>query len=412
MDQPHEANHGVDEFNVPADILRRIHEQHVHLVRMPVPIPPGVIPGEPLTVEQLNQVIQVAFWASLKANEGRTTHTCVVVINHSQGTLRFSTPIQLDESQIAKLAPAVPKDGCVLAAASPDGFKIWGFGRNRGVLDYGAVTIEIVQPGILHVGLGPFQPFAVVNGRQCGVVAVTPRELAHQLQRLLGKRAPNDDILDFHAVWWECLALADLSRMIFDSGHGGTLLIVTKETGPWEKSLSQFPYRLNEPDTTIPKLIRANLDDTNARGQKLAELYKENDVVRVRELAASAFGGEPWSSELWRRPARAIVPMAAVDGALIITRDVHVVGFGAKIASPPEPVQGVIKFEGMSGKQPVLRIPLEELGGTRHQSAAHFISANRDAVALVFSHDRHMSLLYWGQEFNSVVAVRNVQWWM
>ena len=55
---------------------------------------------------------------------------------------------------------------------------------------------------------------------------------------------------------------------------------------------------------------------------------------------------------------------------------------------------------------------MKDLGGTRHQSAAQFVAGNRDAVAVVISQDRHMSVMHWGEAINLVAVIRSVEWWV
>src|SRR5205823_3699184 len=76
--------------------------------------------------------------------------------------------------------------------------------------------------------------------------------------------------------------------------------------------------------------------------------------------------------------------LASVDGAIVMTRDLRVLGCGAKIAVGGAPPQ-VCMFKPEPGSQEVVSSPLEALGGTRHQSAARFVEANKDSLALIVS---------------------------
>jgi hypothetical protein len=128
------------------------------------------------------------------------------------------------------------------------------------------------EPGIVRVGVGPFQPYAVLNGRADSIIAGSGDNPAHYLMRVLPKPLPENDILETQAVSRECLALGDLARMIVADGHGGIVLVVQGETGAWSKSLDPFPYRFVHPDRTIPDAIRLQLTDTHAQGEILEQL--------------------------------------------------------------------------------------------------------------------------------------------
>ena len=106
------------------------------------------------------------------------------------------------------------------------------------------------------------------------------------------------------------------------------------------------------------------------------------------------------------RSIRTIASMAGVDGAIVVTSDLQLLGFGAKIAIESTAVPRVCMFQPQPGSQEVVPAPLEDLGGTRHQSAARFADANRDAVSLVISQDRHLSVI------ESVAVLRNAEWWL
>ena len=103
-------------------------------------------------------------------------------------------------------------------------------------------------------------------------------------------------------------------------------------------------------------------------------------------------------------------PLAAVDGAVVLTQDLRVLGFGAKIAAGNVPT--VNMFLPLQGGQDIVPTPVERCGGTRHQSAARFVNANKDAVAVVISQDRHLSVFSWDDDMDAVVMVRRAEWWV
>jgi hypothetical protein len=59
-----------------------------------------------------------------------------------------------------------------------------------------------------------------------------------------------------------------------------------------------------------------------------------------------------------------------------------------------------------------LEINIEESGGARHQSAIRFVGRHRGSVALVISHDRHLSLAHWSPEHDGVWLLKNADWWI
>jgi hypothetical protein len=282
-------------FRPEDDSVGRIHDQLAHLAKLKSEMPAAVGSVPPLTREQISALVDTAFWASLRSNEGRTTRVCVTVAapEDFRDAVAFATPVAYDASQIAKLAPAVPPDGCLVVSGSGDGLSIWGFGRSRTGAWLDTVTIEVTEPGIVRVDIGMFQPFAVLNGQSNPIIEGHRTNLGVYLQRVLQKALPVNDMLETQAVWRECLALADLARMIVAEGHGGIVLIVPSETGGWLESLNPFAYRFAVPDTTIRDAVRAELKDGFARGAMLQRLLETTVPDELKNLLMGALTPPP-----------------------------------------------------------------------------------------------------------------------
>ena len=86
----------------------------------------------------------------------------------------------------------------------------------------------------------------------------------------------------------------------------------------------------------------------------------------------------------------------AVDGAVVLNDRCDLLAFGAKISrregSPL--VEQMVLTEPIEGAEAAIMHP-SRLGGTRHLSAAQFVSDQRDAVALVASQDGRFTLFAW-----------------
>ena len=91
-----------------------------------------------------------------------------------------------------------------------------------------------------------------------------------------------------------------------------------------------------------------------------------------------------------------IAGLTEVDGAAVITRDHEVLGFGAKIARRKAwaQVEEVMVTEPIEGGV-AARVRPEQLGGTRHLSAAQFVHDQRDSIALVASQDGRFTVFAW-----------------
>jgi hypothetical protein len=102
-----------------------------------------------------------------------------------------------------------------------------------------------------------------------------------------------------------------------------------------------------------------------------------------------------WQDELGRT-IEWVAGLTAVDGALILTKQYELLGFGAKIVRRKgcAQVEQVRATEPIEGTVATLAYP-EQLGGTRHLSAAQFVHDQRDAVALVASQDGRFTIFEW-----------------
>jgi hypothetical protein len=85
-----------------------------------------------------------------------------------------------------------------------------------------------------------------------------------------------------------------------------------------------------------------------------------------------------------------------VDGAVVLTDQYEVLGFGAKIVRRKgcSSIEQVTMTEPVEGGTAAL-VHAEQLGGTRHLSAAQFVQDQRDSVALVASQDGRFTVFAW-----------------
>jgi hypothetical protein len=234
-------------------------------------------------------------------------------------------------------------------------------------------------------------------------------ELANLLKQQLGKVLLPEDFDETQAVWRECLAFSELARTIASQGHGGTVLIVPDKDGAWINSLS-FPYQLSAPDSRIPDVIREEIRVTRGHAKMVQQLLQsgELDDDAQRLVMGSSFAPVSGATS---SSVRATAALASVDGAVVMTRDLRTLGFGAKITVSGDPPKVWMISPGFES-QGVVESPLEAVGGTRHQSAVRFVEAHRETLALIVSQDRHISVAHWHEPVKMVVVVRDPQWWV
>ena len=332
--------------------------------------------------ETIEAVIDAAFWASLRREEGYTPKISLAFLSPEETVhpLRFERPLALHPATLTRVAPAVERPGIHLGVwRGQEDLSVWGTTRAIPSLCF---VLEVAAPGLLvvkhHSGdeSGKFVNVAVLEGDQIKWVdehAADIPDCPDVMTSLLGFGSP--------ASWVQSVnVLVQLAISMRAHGHGGLLLIVPAGTEGWRESIvTPVPYAVSPPFS------------------QLAHLSREAPEEAARPV---------WQ-ETVSRTVDAIAGLTAVDGAVVITDQHELLGFGAKIARRKgwDRVERVTVTEPIEGGTAILAHP-EELGGTRHQSAAQFVHDQRDAVALVASQDGRFTIFEWSSAEAMVHAHR------
>ncbi len=331
------------------------------------------------TIEAL---VATAFWASLRREEGYTPKISLAWLPPERAglDLRFARPLPLEPAGLTRLAPAVEQPGVHLGVwRGARGLEVWGATR---AIPNVCLVLEVVRPGLVAVKHRRAQPFAkfgnvaVLEGDSVRLVdeeAASLPDCPGLLAWLLGFNAP--------AAWADSVnVLVQLAVGMRAHGRGGSLLVVPAGSNAWRESVvAPMSYAVAPPYAHLAELVRA------------------------------APPGEPppsWQDAV-RRTIESIAGLTAVDGAAIITDQFELHGFGAKIQRRGDcaPVEQVILTEPVVGDIAVSVHP-DEIGGTRHLSAAQFVHDQREALALVASQDGRFTLFAWSPCDETVHAHR------
>jgi hypothetical protein len=344
-----------------------------------------------ISARDASRALDVAFWASVTSNEGRATRARILFVEPHMlpSPLRFDATISYEPARLTRLAPAVPEGGCI--CVSPTTMTIWGMTAVDPGSSINALEIVIPSAGVLHVRIGPLRPFCVVSDGAAVVLADAVLMLPDRLRELLGKSLVGD-LESTQRAWRECLIVAALARRILRRGTGGALLFVPGVEGEWTRFVD-IAYRFASPDTTLRSAVASEIDGADAR--TFAPEAPE-------ALKWQAVGAAPGHLSAEAAALRRVAPYAEVDGAVVVTRDLEILGFGAKIVAPSGMSHVIVADEVVS---------IEDTGGTRHQSAARFVGACSDCAATVISHDGHIALVHWDRDRGAVRMIRNVEWW-
>jgi hypothetical protein len=178
-------------------------------------------------------------------------------------------------------------------------------------------------------------------------------------------------------------------------GHGGALLIVPNGHQRWTNSIQMDRLRFHG---SPYEGLKRGLEERNRAWGK-----SNMDVAFERA----------------QRSLKSLAQLTAVDGAALVSYDLTVLAFGAEIRPIVDKaarghrlnqldfVRVSLPFE----KSKHHKVPLSELGGTRHKSAAQFVfdQNDADARALVVSADGGISLYGWDQKKKRVSVTRGAE---
>lgn len=314
----------------------------------------------------IEAIIDAAFWASLRQEEGYFPKISLALLPPEQAgqPLTFERPLPFTPVALARLAPAVERPGIHLGVwRYGDELFVWGTTR---VVPKLCFVLEVIEPGLLVIKYrrnqetNKFVNVAVLKGDEVKLVDEEDASLPDcpaVLTSLLGFGAPTDAVN----------VLVQLAVSMRAHGRGGALLVVPQGNEAWRESIRQ-PVQYS----VTPSFA------------ELTELMQQEEQT-----------SRSWQESL-RRAIAAVAGLTAVDGAALMSEQYELLAFGAKIVRR----KGGVRVERVMLTEPVIGttaaiVDPEQLGGTRHLSAAQFVQDQRDAVALVASQDGRFTIFAW-----------------
>ncbi|HVG34121.1 MAG TPA: hypothetical protein VM911_13615 [Pyrinomonadaceae bacterium] len=320
--------------------------------------------------QAIEAIIDAAFWASLRREEGYTPKISLAFLPPEQVTqaLRFERLLPLSPYALSRLAPAVERPGIHLGVwQQGDELCVWGTTR---ILPRFCMVLEVIEPGLLVIKYrrgketGKFVNVVVLKGDQIKVVDEQGTSLPDcpaLLTPLLG--------FGSSASWADSVnVLVQLAVSMRAHGRGGSLLVVPQGSKSWWESVVQpVSYAVIPTYTELAELMRRDAADRD-------QLWQEALLDAVEAIAG----------------------LTAVDGATVISDQYELLAFGVKIRRREggAQVEQAVVTEPVIGNTASVIHPVQ-LGGTRHLSAAQFVQDQQDSVALVASQDGRFTVFAW-----------------
>jgi hypothetical protein len=331
----------------------------------------------------IEKMLDVAFWASLRREEGVPTRISLAFLNPCQAgkPLKFAQKLPFDVRVLTKLAPGVERAG-VHVGVWYEGEQLYIWGTTLKLPNF-CFVLDVSEPGLLvvkhrrSIGLGKFANVAVLKGDQvkivdesCGLLPDSP-EIVTSLLGLTSSAMWNDPVN----------VLIQIAVSMRAHKRGGILLLVPSGSDKWKESIIHpLQYPIFPAFSGVSDLIRQD-------GSKVTEIYWQNAM---------------------RREVDYVTGLTAVDGATVINDRHELLTFGAKITRASWSTRGVdrvVMIEPVIGGTPELMHP-SAIGGTRHLAAAQFVNDQRDAIALVASMDGYFTVFSWSEQVQLVQAHR------
>lgn len=380
-------------------------------------------------VQVLETLFETLFYASLQTDEGRpiVLHALFIdpldpdpapperIVKDRWGYVRLAEPIAFDSSSVAKIAMATDPKSSSLAIYpdAADELSIWGlvdqqhrFHRyltlenTSGAERPGIFEVTVLGPGILVV-TSDYVRIAELRVDKLGgpqlnvfwegaVHAKLRRGIGHLLSTVRAQIPA--DIYTARDHWDLSLTdrwIATLQRLVLrvqGFRHGGALLITPDNKG--DGLMKKYPIHYERIRGALESLSVAEILATNASdniGSILdkdgfairADLYLDESVNNTdAEEAESELDGALWFTAVLSR----------VDGLVVLSPNLDVLGFGAEITIKEQPNQVWMasrcdaEIDGLA--------PLSwDRFGTRHRSMMRYCANQPESVGIVVSQD-------------------------
>jgi len=389
-------------------------------------------PAPPLPADaDLRHILSTAFFASLEREEGRNLRFVLCCapdfsvlrdgLGESVPVVPISPPRPVSVDAIRALAPAVSPDNAAILVRCPIG----GPCEIAGILHIGshlsrarmgrafyyrpaplALMIDVPDAGELHVYQGGLKVAALKAGRlqdqiaystlefltisdilACGEEALRPRIV-------LPEHEPGRETSDFE---WTALlnTILCIVNGVRAHGHGGTVLLVAPGS---ERTLPvRAKFNVDHPKSVLADRFVEFLNTRHVLME--ARLHRKRvgqatvPDAAIVHLQTAAFAAE----ESLADAADVVASLTAVDGALILTSDLRVPGFGAEIvldAAVPVTAYHVVGSPERAATMPAVD---SESFGMRHRSALRCVGQAQSTAAFVVSQDGRVSF-FWKQD--------------
>jgi hypothetical protein len=413
-----------DEHAYPPDLAARVlHRWHEALAA-------GHITLTPPDATALVRVLTMCYQATLLREEGRSV-TFRLALSEPAAfepaagppsglhRLVLTRTLPLDQHELRRLAPATEFSRSLIGATlTCEGAEIWGVihsgpqwlqsvrgGRGTDQTMPAVLIVAATSPGRLLVSVGAVALAELRNGTLSGLEMDVFQSQwmqdrladANHLQaavRVHGSHRSRD-WGRVHPQFGAVLAGHVLRRVLATiraGQHGGTLIIlpgrrVAELISGGRYMRVKYAFEDEEPRRRIFTLMVAIMNELSrdevAGGETVGwSAYETSRVPQIGEMDEALF-----------EVAHMVADLTRVDGAVLMTDSLEVLGFGVEIAGELREVSRVARALDLEGT--TREWVRTDRVGTRHRSAYRLCQAASDALALVVSQDGGLRFIRW-----------------
>lgn len=364
---------------------------------------------------KLDAILDIAYHASFLRDEERPVVCRILMVGKGSLPadggpptgllpLPFERSVPCDEHALRRLAPAADVHRAFIAVDEEEGeLAVWGIvqsgprwlhvaqgGRAEEPAVPSSLTIRIVRPGQLQVGCGS-KVVAELRGGMLSDVRIDVFKSKWMPARFRDARALMatehrecaQQPLDAHAagVLTGHLAQQMLKRIVatLRSAHHGGTIVIAPSTCLEEQHLFARHSFVDAGGRRRFRGLMLEILDILAKqcfqcGRSPIDLYRESQDPQIAELDEGLF-----------EVGHLIASLAAMDGAVVLTKRFEILGFGAEIAGTLPKIESVRRALDLEGE----RFIVEDIDGvgTRHRSAYRLCMASPETIAIVVSQD-------------------------
>ncbi|WP_210189353.1 putative sensor domain DACNV-containing protein [Allosphingosinicella indica] len=395
----------------PADLAKAVADRWFQLVAGEY-----VTPACP-SKSQLRQILEACYLAANTPEEGRYPKFNVVVTEEE--VINFSTeatfysfgtsrPVTVEE--IRRLAPATDSKKSaiwitfsksdVLIAGICDLGTSWHRARLGLVYSYRvppALIVQIDRPGKIKVFQGQYAVASLSDGALIESKFDIPlflHKIAHEKFEELSHdfTVPSvEEPREFESFWFTalCNVFSGLVNSINALGHGGAVIVLPDRNLIVGESVRlKYSCVSDSLRTAFVRFINAR-NSTADHWTAIENGEVVEGSLHEAELILAA------ATEHLIETIRFTAQLAGCDGAIVISADLRLIGFGAEIRS--ELADGTNIYEVKDELDKKYSICNIEQFGMRHRSAVKLVSRMPSAKAIVISQDGPVSAV-WGED--------------